>query len=311
METLSLDQLGVFLTIVDEGSFPKAAKALHRAQSAVTYAIRKLEADVGVPLFDRSGYRSVLTPAGRALLVRARRIADEAGAFRETARSLASGLEAELTIVIDAMYPMAPVYEALRALTEAFPMVPPRVYVQSLGAAAALVADGACALGLLPSNVTELTSLKLLPIETIQFLPVVAPRHPLAAVEGEIEDHVLHQYAQLVLTDTSTLTASVDWGVLSSRTWRLADLGAKKSMLLAGLGWGNMPAHMVEDEIKAGALTTIRPKGFSALTSTLVLGAAYVSERSLGPAAHWMLDHLTAPKTTKGHPQQRKTASSR
>src|ERR1700731_4262512 len=89
MDALTLDQIRVFLSVVDEGSFPKAAKSLQRAQSAVTYAIRKLEAEIGVPLFDRSAYRSVLTPAGRALLTRARRIAEEAGAFREQARGLA------------------------------------------------------------------------------------------------------------------------------------------------------------------------------------------------------------------------------
>src|SRR6202142_1116832 len=102
MDALTLDQIRVFLSVVDEGSFPKAAKSLHRAQSAVTYAIRKLEAEIGVPLFDRSAYRSVLTPAGRGLLTRARRIAEEAGAFREEARGLARGLEAELSIVLDA-----------------------------------------------------------------------------------------------------------------------------------------------------------------------------------------------------------------
>ena len=117
MDTLTLDQIRVFLSIVDEGSFPKAAKLLGRAQSAITYSIRKLEADVGVPLFDRSAYRSVLTPAGHALLTRVRRIAEEAGEFREQARGLASGLEPELTIVLDALYPMPEVFEALRAFT--------------------------------------------------------------------------------------------------------------------------------------------------------------------------------------------------
>ena len=153
--------------------------------------------------------------------------------------------------------------------------------------------DGTCAIGLLPSNVAELAALKLAPITTIHLCPVVSPSHPLASIQGIIEPHVLRQHVQLVLTDASTLTAAVDWGVLSSRTWRLAGLGAKKSMLLAGLGWGNMPAHMVEDEIKDGRLTVIQPAGFDGLTP-LVLGAAYISEHSLGPAGRWMLAYLTS-----------------
>ena len=235
MDAPTLDQIRVFLSVVDEGSFPKAAKSLQRAQSAVTYAIRKLEAETGVPLFDRSAYRSVLTPAGRALLTRARRIAEEAGAFREQARGLASGLEAELGIVLDALYPMPRIFDALRAFTEQFPTVPPRLYVASLGAAANLVADGTCAIGLLPSNIAELAALKLTPITTFHLCPVVSPSHPLASIQGIIEPHVLRQHVQLVLTDASTLTAAKDWGVLSSRTWRLADLGAKNRCCWQGL----------------------------------------------------------------------------
>ena len=93
----------------------KAAKQLTRAQSAVTYGIQKLEAQFGIPLFDRTTYRPALTEAGRALLPRARRIAEETNAFRDTARSLASGLEAELTIVLDTMFPMPAVVKALGA----------------------------------------------------------------------------------------------------------------------------------------------------------------------------------------------------
>jgi DNA-binding transcriptional LysR family regulator len=100
---VALDQIRLFLTGVDQGSFSKAAKKLNRAQSAVTYRIQKLEAQIGIPLFDRTAYRPALTEAGRALLLRARRIAEEANLFRDAARSLASGLESELTIVLDSM----------------------------------------------------------------------------------------------------------------------------------------------------------------------------------------------------------------
>ena len=106
VDSLTLDQIRIFLAVADTGSFSKAAKQLNRAQSAVTYGIQKLEAQFGIPLFDRTAYRPALTEAGRTLLLRARRIAEETNAFRDAARSLASGLEAELTIVLDSMFPM-------------------------------------------------------------------------------------------------------------------------------------------------------------------------------------------------------------
>jgi DNA-binding transcriptional LysR family regulator len=72
IDSLTLDQIRIFLAVAETGSFSKAAKRLHRAQSAVTYGVQKLEAQFGIPLFDRAGYRPVLTEAGRALLPRAR-----------------------------------------------------------------------------------------------------------------------------------------------------------------------------------------------------------------------------------------------
>ncbi len=293
MDSLTLDQIQLFLVVVDEGSFSKAARKLNRAQSAVTYGIQKLEAQIGLALFDRAAYRPSLTEAGQTLLVRARRIAEEANAFRESARSLASGLEAELTIVLDSMFPMPAVVTALQAFTSAFPTVPPRVYVQPLGAAVELLLDGTCMIGLLPVIFTDMAVLRRVPLRTIDLIPVAAPGHPLAALEGRIETNVLSRHVQLVLTDRSALTAGRDYGVFSGRTWRLADLGAKHAMLLAGLGWGSMPAHLVEDDIARGRLKVIQPAEFDVQTSRLVMGGAFRANTRLGPAAQWMVEHLS------------------
>jgi DNA-binding transcriptional LysR family regulator len=294
MDSLTLDQLQIFLAIVDEGSFSKAAKKLNRAQSAVTYGIQKLEAQFDLPLFDRSAYRPELTEAGRTLLMRARRVCEEANAFRDTAHSLASGLEAELTIVLDSMFPMPALVEALRAFTVNFPSVPPRVYVQPLGAAVELILDGTAMIGLVPLFFSDIPPLKRFPLMTVELVPVVAPDHPLAAIEGTIETYELHKHVQLVLTDRSAVTAGRDYGVLSGRTWRLADLGAKQSMLLAGLGWGSMPTHLVEDDLAKGRLKIIRPAELDAATARLVMSGAYLADRRLGPAGRWMIAHLAA-----------------
>jgi DNA-binding transcriptional LysR family regulator len=276
------------------GQLSKAAKKLNRAQSAVTYGIQKLEAQIGIPLFDRTAYRPALTEAGRTLLLRARRIAEETNAFRDAARSLASGLEAELTIVLDSAFPMRPVVGILRALAERFPTVPPRVYVQALGAAAELVLDGTCMIGLLPLIFCDIAQLKRFPLLTVDQLPAVAHDHPLAEFDGPIETQILQKYVQLVLTDRSALTAGRDYGVLSGRTWRLADLGVKQSMLVAGLGWGNMPLHLVEADIAQGRLKVIRPTEFDARTAQMVMCGAYLADRRLGPAGQWMIEHLSA-----------------
>jgi DNA-binding transcriptional LysR family regulator len=297
LDSLTLDQIRIFLAVADTGSFSKAAKQLSRAQSAVTYAIQKLESQFGIPLFDRTAYRPALTEAGRALLPRARRIAEETNAFRDTARSLASGLEAELTIVLDSMFPMHAVVAALRAFAAKFPTVPPRIYVQSLGAAAELVLDGTCMIGLLPLFFSDMALLRRFPLLTIDLIPVVAPEHPLAAVDGPIDTPALNEHVQLVLTDRSPLTVGRDYGVLSGRTWRLADLGAKHAMLLAGLGWGNMPSHIVQDDIAEGRLKVIRPMEFESSVAQIAMCGACLADHRLGPAGQWMIEHLLAVRS--------------
>ena len=199
----------------------------------------------------------------------------------------------QMTIVLDSMFPMPAVVEALRAFTAKFPTVPPRIYVQSLGAAAELVLDGTCMIGLLPLIFSDIALLKHFPLLTVDLIPVVAPDHPLAALEGPIDTHVLHRHVQLVLTDRSSLTAGRDYGVLSGRTWRLADLGAKQSMLLAVFGLGNLPAHLVQDDIAQGRLKVIRPMEFDPRVAQLVMCGAYLANRRLGPAGQWMIEHLS------------------
>src|SRR6187549_1545736 len=114
MNAVTIDQLRVFRQVAETGSFSAAARAMHRAQSAITYAVQKLEDQVGADLFDRSGYRPVLSDAGRALLPRATRILDELAAFGAQARGIAGGLEPELALAVDSMYPMPQLVRALR-----------------------------------------------------------------------------------------------------------------------------------------------------------------------------------------------------
>jgi DNA-binding transcriptional LysR family regulator len=146
---------------------------------------------------------------------------------------------------------------------------------------------------LLPLFFSDIAAFKRFPLMTIDLIPLVAPNHPLAAIDGPIETNVLNRHVQLVLTDRSTLTAGRDFGVLSRRTWRLADLSAKHSMLLAGLGWGKMPAHLVKDDIAHGRLKVIQPAEFYARSSKLVMSGAYLAGRQLGPAGQWMIHHLS------------------
>jgi DNA-binding transcriptional LysR family regulator len=291
MDALTLDQFQVFATVAEEGSFSAAARRMNRAQSAITYAIQKLEEQTGAELFDRSAYRPALSEAGRALLPRVRRILTEVADFRVQARGIAGGLEPELSIVVDSMFPMRTLLCTLRDFQADFPSVQTRLYVESLGATVKTVVDGAADIGLILS-MGDFPELRTKPVVEIELVPVAAPDHPLARINKPLEPEDVRDHVQLVLTDRSTLTAGRDHGVLAIRTWRLADLGAKHAMLLAGLGWGGMPLHMVADDLSAGRLVQLTMADCADFPKLPVQVAVRV-DKALGPAGRWLAERLT------------------
>jgi len=296
---VSLDQLRVFATVVEEGSFSAAARRLNRSQASVTYAVQKLEGAVGTLLFDRSGYRPDLTDAGRALLPRARRVIETNASFARQALALREGIEPELTLVVDAMFPMPPLFAALSAFDRQFPTVQTRLYVESLGATVKTVLDGHADLGIVIDFANISNELASTAMDAIELVPVAAPTHPMVLMQKQTEaalsDEDLRDHLQLVLTDRSELTKGRDNGVVSVRTWRLADLGAKHAMLLAGMGWGNMPMHMVSSDLAAGRLIELEierwPKHIRPPTVATVI--VHRQDRPPGPAGAWLLKQLT------------------
>ena len=90
--------------IVETGSFAAAARVLHRVPSAVSYTVKALEEALGVPVFDRSGHRAVLTDAGRRVLEASKEVLRQARALDGLARSLVDGWEPELQVVLDGLY---------------------------------------------------------------------------------------------------------------------------------------------------------------------------------------------------------------
>ena len=250
----SLDQLRIFLTVVETGSFAAAGRRLMRATSAVSYSVANLERQLGVALFDRERTKKpMLTEAGIAVLSEAKTLSAGIDNLRAKVSGLMAGLESEVALVVDVMMPTSRVVDAMHAFEEEFPTVTLRLHVEALGAVIQLVQSGVANIGIsgpLNENVPGIERIKLGGVELI---PVAAPSHPLASSPANAPG-AARKYVQLVLTDRSTLTEDRDFGVMGVKSWRLADLGSKHALLLAGIGWGNMPEPMVRGDLVAGRL---------------------------------------------------------
>jgi len=290
--TPTLDQLRVFLAVVEAGSFAAAARALGRATSVISYTIANLEDQLSVQLFDRTATRKPeVTEAGRIVLAEACAVMRGVDGLRARVRGLRQGLEAELGLVVDVLLPTARLTDALEQFSVQFPTVPIRLHTEALGAVMQKVLDGSAMIGILGGLEVEAANIERIAVGAVALVPVCAPQHPLAQADPT-QPGAARAHLQLVLTDRSHLTEGRDFSVLSPRSWRLADLGAKHALLLAGLGWGNMPAPMVADDLAAGRLVEIRAPDLR--RHAYPLTAIYRTDTVPGPAASWLVQHFRA-----------------
>jgi DNA-binding transcriptional LysR family regulator len=283
----TLDQLRIFIAVAEHGSFGAAAAAMGRAVSAVSYGIAQLEAQLGLTLFAREGSRRpVLTAAGEGLLAEARGIADEVDSLLAKARSLHAGLEASIGLVIDVMVPGDVTARVLGEFRRMFPTVALTLNIEGLGAVAACLIDNEAQLAIGGPVTADHPELERQVIGEIDLVPVAAPSHPLA--RADVRPGESRQHLQLVLTDRSRLSEGQEFSVLSPSTWRLGDLGAKHSLLIEGLGWGNMPRHMVASDLSVGRLVELDLPEKPGVQYRL--SALWRRDCRLGPAASWLID---------------------
>jgi len=289
----SLDQFQVFLVVVDQGGFAAAARKLGRAQSAVTYAIRGLEEQTGLILFDRAPYRPVLTEAGKALLPRARRLLEDLDDFQVQAEGFAKGLEPSLSLAVNEFADLVPVMGALAALQERFPLVRVRLQRKPFGEDVEAVRQGAVTLGVVSGIVQLGHEFESRQLSDTELVAVAAPRHPLAALAGPIDLAQLRGHHQLVWTRDSSTTGQ-DYGVHALDTWLVTDLETKLRLLRAGLGWGSMPRHMVHDDLQATTLKVLNMQSWEGRERmpefpTLVIR---LRKTPVGPATRLFVDEL-------------------
>ncbi|MFX1761210.1 LysR family transcriptional regulator [Paraburkholderia sp. A3BS-1L] len=293
----SLEQLRALIAVAETGSFSAAARQLDRAQSVVSYTIANLEALLGVALFVRGKRKPELTAAGRAILADARRLDLLMGQLNAKAAGLQRGLEGEVSVAVDVMFPSPRLVEALQAFALAFPTVALNLTMEALGGVLKLVLDGDCAIGISGPNQNWPHVIEARAIGSVELVLVAAPIHPLAQATQPVRISDAREHTQLVLTDRSRLTLGQTFGVYSNRAWKLGDLGAKHRLLLAGLGWGSMPRHLVEADLEAGRLVriTLADRGSVNYNISLI----HRTDAATGPACQW-LSHYLASGTPPG-----------
>jgi DNA-binding transcriptional LysR family regulator len=299
LDGVSLDQLRMLIAIADTGSFTAAAKRLQRAQSAVSHAIAGLETQLGLKLFDRSTKVPRLTAAGHAVIEDARVVIARVDKLKARARGLASGLEADLTLATSVVIPREALIATMTAFRDAFPTVSLRLFVEEVGGAPQLIADGTADLGFVgtPSlRATPADGIERVAIGFVDIVTVCAPTHPLAQHIGLVAETELLDHRQLVPTSRASPRYP---NRMVQDVWEVADLGVRHDMLKAGLGWGTIPIYRVSGDLAAGTLVQIEIAARPDDAMRVPLFAIHQLTHPLGPAQLWLIDTMRTEITAR------------
>ena len=233
----------------------------------------------------------MLTDPGRALLADARAVAGNVELFKAQARSLAGGLEPELSVAVDIMFPDAAFAAAVADFQKEYPSTLLRFDVES-SAVVDPVLSRRCAVGvvgswsLAPPQLTHETLL------TVRLPTVVSSRHPLATYRRPIPLAVLNEYVHLTHIDPADVSPALMSVPRYARVWRLSHLGAKLAFLRAGFGFGTLPLHLVDADLASGSLVQIVREDAPRSGHIITMSAIYRTDSPPGPAGRWFIERL-------------------
>jgi DNA-binding transcriptional LysR family regulator len=283
----SVDQWHVLATVVDAGGFAQAAARLHRSQSAVSYSMAQLQESLGVRLLELHGRRAELTPLGRELLRRSRVIVDQFARLEALARSIDTGWESELRLVVDAAFPQALLLGVLAELQGSCPHTTISLADAVLSGAEEAITQGSADLvvttrvpnGFLGDWLTD-----------VAMIAVAAPTHPLQQLQRTLTLDDLTLHTQIVVRDSGREHVRDEGWLGAQHRWTVAGIEASRAAVLAGLAYAWLPSPLVAADIEQGRLKPL-PLAVGGLRQ-MPLYVVLVKGEIAGPAARKALELL-------------------
>jgi len=290
---ITLDALRVLDAIARKGSFAAAAEELHRVPSAISYTVHKLEEDLRVDIFDRTGHRASLTPSGHYLLEQGRHLLEAAETLAHTTRQVAQGWETRLKIAVDTLLPVNALFPAIQAFHAL--RVPVQVQVMEeifVGTWDALN-DRRCDL-IVGASMPDrpIGHFQTHPIGEAAFVYAVAADHPLTKQPQPLTEEALAPYHALVAADSSRQLRPGSAGIFARQpTLTVSNITQKIAAQKAGIGVGWLPRHQIRGELERGELVALK---LSTPRNPVQLCMARWSNDG-GKAADWFWQTLAEP----------------
>ncbi|MBZ0330787.1 LysR family transcriptional regulator [Halomonas sp. ANAO-440] len=287
MSRVTLAQWQMLAAVVDHGGFARAAEVVHKSPSTLNHAVHKLEQQLGVQVLEPVGRQVRLTEAGEMLLRRARQLIESAEALEDVAGRLAEGLEAEVVLAVDQIFPPQALAVALRRFSAAYPHVRVQLHETVLNGGIEMLYDGRA--DLVVSGLAAQGFLGEL-LAPVRFIAVAHPEHPLHLLDRQLDLRDLLRHRQLVVRD-SALRQSMDAGWLKAeQRWTVSHLETSIDMVRRGLGFAWLPDTRITHDMAAGKVKAL-PLAAGGVREIPVQLIFRDRDRA-GPATHAMAEVL-------------------
>lgn len=243
---MTFDQVLVFHKIVQSGSFKAAAAELHKTQPAISLAMKKLEEEMEVSLFDRSGYRPELTSHGKAFYERSFKVLQGMGELEGLSKSFRKQEEPEILIAVDGISPLPKLLHLFKSFGERYPNTKLNLGFDILSESERRVLSKEAQIGI-THFVSDKSALEIVPITTVKMIPVMS--RELMKEKKVKRQSDLTEIEQIVVGDKNGAKGA-SFGLLDTgKKWRINDSNFKRDIILAGLGWGHLPEHTIAREL--------------------------------------------------------------
>lgn len=251
----SLEQLKIFVSVVETGSFSATGRKLNRAQSGISQAISNLEIAIDQPLFDRNKNTPTLTKSGKNLLPVAYSILHQQTYFDQKVESLAKNYEQDVVIAIDESISNHGILKIIAPLAQQYPITNFELISVTTFDVEELVKTGKAQIGIIYSDGELKVDMDFFLLGQARFLTIASPQHALAKL-NKVNSSDLKAHRQCA---HRSLNQSELWFsyAINAKVWYANTHQTLIDLVIQNVGWALVPELAIKQQLKQGDVVAL------------------------------------------------------
>lgn len=286
---INQEQLLMFQTVMETGSFSAAARKLGKVPSAVSMSIANLEIDLNLNLFDRIGREPIPTDAAKVLYEKTQLLLIEMNQWKQHAHALSNGLESTLNIVVVSELLHTNWTDYITLLEQNFPSLAINIVSAPQEDALQMLLDQSAQLALMFEREQLDSREQFVELKREALIPVISINQSIAQLNKVSFEQMVQTRQIVVASRDNTIKPEL---LFSKEYWRTDNHHSACMMIVRNLGWGVLPLEMFNEnpelkkKLKVLEIYDFTPK------FEYYVDLVWSRESNLGAAAQFLIEHI-------------------